>query len=249
MMKSPIQAVRRWVDNPSLSPLAIKGIIVAAAAAALVAPLALVAMPYIEFFNDMAVQDKVKPQMVWKYVDGRPAAFDWPFPRETIPREEYPYPFTDKDPKAGDRAVAWLTKDNPPPPPDYRAPKLTLALLRRGEKVFRDICIVCHGEYAFGTGSITRLGFPAPPSLHTPTARAFPLERIFHIATVGQNVMPSYAYQIPAEDRWAAAGYIKVLQRAFHPSGREETPAPPQSPPPKEEGAPDKPADPDGEGP
>jgi mono/diheme cytochrome c family protein len=34
------------------------------------------------------------------------------------------------------------------------------------------------------------------------------------VITEGQNVMPSYAAQIPRDDRWAIVHYIRVLQRA-----------------------------------
>ena len=246
MMKSPINAVKTWIADPDLPPMAIKAFIVAVAAAALVVPLAIVAVPYIDFFNDMAMQYKVKPQMVWKYEDGLPVAFDRPFPREVVPREEYPYPFTNNDPKLRDQAVAWLMRTDPPPPSEFRAPKMTMELLKRGDKVFHDICIVCHGPYAFGNGTVTRLGFPAPPSLHTRDARTFPVERIFHVITLGQNVMPSYAFQIPVEDRWAAAGYIKALQRAFHPGPEEEAPPPDEKlrNAPQEAPAPTSPANP-----
>jgi mono/diheme cytochrome c family protein len=37
---------------------------------------------------------------------------------------------------------------------------------------------------------------------------------IYHIITVGQNVMPSYASQVTREERWAIVNYIRALQRA-----------------------------------
>jgi mono/diheme cytochrome c family protein len=37
---------------------------------------------------------------------------------------------------------------------------------------------------------------------------------IYHIITNGQNAMPSYAYQVTREERWAIINYIRVLQRA-----------------------------------
>ena len=219
----PLQIIKAWMADPSLSPKAIKILIGVLIGAALVVPLLLIAVPYIDFFNDMAVQQKVRPQMVWAVIDGEPVGFDQDFPEGTVPREEMPYPFSDPDPKRRPEAVAWLTRTDPPPPEPYRAPPMTVALMKRGEQVFKNVCVVCHGKSAFGNGTVTRMGFPAPPTLHSSTARGYSLEHIFHVVTLGQNVMPSHAWQIPVEDRWAVASYIKALQLAFHP-GPEEAP-------------------------
>jgi hypothetical protein len=65
---------------------------------------------------------------------------------------------------------------------------------------------------------VVRGGFPPPPSLLAQPARSYPLGRIFHLATVGQNVMPGYARQLRPRDRWAIAYYLRALQRAFPPT-------------------------------
>ena len=58
--------------------------------------------------------------------------------------------------------------------------------------------------------------FPNPPTLHSDKVRTWPDGAIFHTITVGQNVMPSYQYQISREERWAIVNYIRTLQRAYN---------------------------------
>lgn len=222
-MRNLLTALRSWLAKPHLSSTGMKALIIGPIGAALVVPLLLVAVPYIDFFNDMALQYKVRPQMTWQVVDGEPVAFDRDYPEGTVPREELPYPFTDNSPEALPEALAWLMRTEPPPPAPFHSPPMTLELMERGEQVYQNVCITCHGQAAFGNGRITRLGFPAPPSLHTPAARALPAAHVFHQITLGQNTMPSHAWQVPPEDRWAVAAYLEALQHAYHPGPEEET--------------------------
>lgn len=96
----------------------------------------------------------------------------------------------------------------------------TAAVLARGQKMFNTFCIVCHGPTGNGNGLIIPK-FPMPPPLHSDRAKAFADGRIFHNITVGQNIMPSYASQIPVMDRWAIVHYVRVIQG-------KRVPAPPQ---------------------
>src|SRR5207253_419478 len=43
-------------------------------------------------------------------------------------------------------------------------------------------------------------------------ARGHPVGYFFDVMTHGFGVMPSYAAQVPPEDRWAIAAYVRVLQ-------------------------------------
>lgn len=122
----------------------------------------------------------------------------------TIPRGQILYGFT-KD--QGDQAGASNT--NPLP--------RSLTVMKRGKQVFNTMCIVCHGPNGEGDGSIIPK-FPRPPSLQSDKVRGWSDGRIFHVITMGQNLMPSYASQIPVQDRWAAIHYVRVLQRSKHPS-------------------------------
>lgn len=89
--------------------------------------------------------------------------------------------------------------------------------LQRGQAVFNVYCIVCHGAYGEGDGSIVPR-YPRPPSLQTEKIRGWSDGQIVHIISKGRNLMPSYATQIAPADRWAVANYIRALQRAKHPT-------------------------------
>ncbi|MEN9722055.1 MAG: hypothetical protein RJB38_41 [Pseudomonadota bacterium] len=93
----------------------------------------------------------------------------------------------------------------------------TKANLLRGQKQFNTYCIVCHGAYGEGDGSVVPK-MPRPPTLQSEKVQKWQDGRIFHVITAGQNVMPSYASQISQEDRWAIVHYLRALQRAKHPS-------------------------------
>ena len=99
------------------------------------------------------------------------------------------------------------------------------ANLKRGEFIFLTYCRVCHGNEGLGDGTITKNGFPAPPSLMGEKAMTMPDGKMFHILTYGQNNMPSYATQILRDDRWKAILYVRSLQKP--------KPAPPIEPPAK----------------
>lgn len=87
--------------------------------------------------------------------------------------------------------------------------------LEIGKAKYNTYCSPCH-DYN-GTG-LARLNgqFPNPPSLHTDKIRNWKDGRIFHIITVGQNTMPSYAQQLTDTERWQVITYIRALQRAMN---------------------------------
>jgi mono/diheme cytochrome c family protein len=222
-------AIRGWIENPVVSTQVYKAFLVTVIAMALVVPLALVAVPYIDFFNDMAVQDKVKSQMTWKLVDNTPIPADFPSAEGSLPRGVWTYPFPlqhNPDPDANrkiEEALAQfageaLTSANPDIAPPFERPTPTLPMIQRGQKLYETTCIACHGRYGMGDGSVPRMGFPTPPNLLDARERAYPDGRIFHIITSGQNnVMASYADRFRPADRWAIVFYIRALQAAFPP--------------------------------
>jgi mono/diheme cytochrome c family protein len=122
----------------------------------------------------------------------------------TVPRGFTPYRYAQEDTVEAMRDVT-----NPLP--------RTAEVLGRGQRVFMNTCVVCHGETGDGQGYIVPI-YPMPPSLLSEKIRAWPDARIFHVISRGQNLMPSYASQILPEDRWAAVHYVRVLQRAAHPT-------------------------------
>jgi mono/diheme cytochrome c family protein len=185
-----------------------KATLVAVVSAAFAVPLVLLAIPYLDMFNDMAVQPKGRPQNLYGRLFGKSLIVERPPVEGTVPVDYYPYPFPGKDEKTALAAAAALT--NPLRP--------TAEVLATGQKLFNYYCWTCHGKQAEGNGPIVGPGrVPAPPSLHTDAARAFPDGRIFHIITEGQNVMPSYADKFTPEERWAIIYYVRALQRAMNP--------------------------------
>ena len=153
--------------------------------------------PSFTYMPDMAYQPSLKAQeegSVRMPVEG------------TIPRGFRSYPYPD------DVEVAERNLKNPLPN--------SRQILLRGQKMFNTYCVVCHGQYGEGDGNIVPK-FPRPPSLQSDRVKNFAQGRFYHIMTMGQNLMPSYASQITRKDRWAIARYIKVLHRAKSPTSSD----------------------------
>jgi mono/diheme cytochrome c family protein len=87
--------------------------------------------------------------------------------------------------------------------------------LNIGKAKYNTYCSPCH-DYN-GTG-IARLNgqFPNPPSLHTDKVRNWKDGHLYHIITMGQNTMPSYAQQLNDTERWQVITYLRALQRAMN---------------------------------
>lgn len=127
-------------------------------------------------------------------------------PAGTVARGHSPYPFSVEEVEAASR------QRNPLP--------RTKANFMRGQDRYNTYCIVCHGPAGEGDGFIVPK-FPRPPSLQSDKVRDYSDGRIFHIVTMGQNLMPSYARQIPISDRWAIVHYLRALYRAKHPTAAD----------------------------
>ncbi len=89
---------------------------------------------------------------------------------------------------------------------------MTRARLVRGRERFDIFCSPCHGRLGDGRGMVVQRGLKQPPSFHDPRLRFAPPGYFFDIMTNGFGVMPSYAAQVPPEDRWAIFAYIRALQ-------------------------------------
>ena len=61
---------------------------------------------------------------------------------------------------------------------------------------------------------IVRRGYRKPPSYFEDRLqeKVTPAAHFFDVITNGWGAMPSYAEQIPAEDRWKIIAYIRALQ-------------------------------------
>jgi mono/diheme cytochrome c family protein len=93
---------------------------------------------------------------------------------------------------------------------------LSEGLLERGRERFDIYCSMCHGRTGEGNGMIVERGYRQPPTFHSDRLRGVPIGHFFDVMTNGFGAMPSYAPQVPVEDRWAIAAYIRALQLSQH---------------------------------
>lgn len=110
-----------------------------------------------------------------------------------------------------------LHQDQPTPPAGASRQDglaASMAVLTRGRERFDIFCAPCHGRLGTGDGMIARRGFRRPTSLHSDRLRQAPAGHFFDIITNGFGAMPAYAEQVPPEDRWAIASYLRALQRS-----------------------------------
>ncbi len=85
-------------------------------------------------------------------------------------------------------------------------------VLARGKQRYEIFCSACHGLTGYGDGMIVRRGFRRAASFHDDRLRQAPVGHYFDAITNGWGVMPSYAPQIDARDRWAIIAYVRALQ-------------------------------------
>lgn len=111
-------------------------------------------------------------------------------------------------PPAGPPGAAELVTALPMP--------LTGELLARGRQRFEIFCTPCHDRTGAGQGMVVRRGYRQPPSLHIDRLRDAPVGHFYDVMTRGLGAMPDYAQQVPSEDRWAIAAYVKALQLSQH---------------------------------
>ncbi|MGC4122237.1 MAG: cytochrome c [Myxococcales bacterium] len=90
------------------------------------------------------------------------------------------------------------------------------ATLKRGQERFNIFCSSCHDRSGSGRGMTVQRGFPPPVDLTGERVRGFADGQIFDVMTHGVRNMPSYAVQVPEEDRWAIVTWLRVLQRSQH---------------------------------
>lgn len=95
--------------------------------------------------------------------------------------------------------------------------ELNSALLDRGEERYNIYCQPCHGATGHGNGPATRRGggfAVKPANFHQKKFQPVPLGYLYDVATRGKGSMKGYKAQIPVEDRWAIAAWVRTLQIA-----------------------------------
>jgi mono/diheme cytochrome c family protein len=89
---------------------------------------------------------------------------------------------------------------------------ITKETVVRGKERYEIFCSACHGLTGNGDGMIVRRGFRRAASFNDDRLRQAPVGHFFDAITNGWGAMPSYAPQIPVEDRWAIIAYVRALQ-------------------------------------
>jgi mono/diheme cytochrome c family protein len=90
--------------------------------------------------------------------------------------------------------------------------KVTTELVARGQSQFQVFCSPCHGRTGRGDGMVVQRGFKKPSSYHVDRLRQMPIGYFYDVISVGFGAMSDYAAQVPPQDRWAIAAYIRTLQ-------------------------------------
>ncbi len=102
--------------------------------------------------------------------------------------------------------------------------------LRRGQERYEIYCSVCHGISGGGNGIVNQRAMElvantngpvngtvwvqAKNLVHDELVTVQPMGQLFNTITYGIRNMAGYGSQIPTEDRWAIAAYVKALQRS-----------------------------------
>ena len=89
---------------------------------------------------------------------------------------------------------------------------VTAEVMNRGQERYKIFCAMCHGDTGEGDGMIVRRGFRRPPTYHEDRLRQARVGYLFRVMTEGYGSMPPYRTQVPVQDRWAIAAYIRALQ-------------------------------------
>lgn len=94
--------------------------------------------------------------------------------------------------------------------------EVTQSFLYRGKERYDIFCTPCHGGTGDGQGIIMTggYGYVPAPSFHADRARNLSDGELYSAIANGIRTMPSYATQIPVEDRWAIVSYVRALQRS-----------------------------------
>ncbi len=190
-----------------------KATLVGIVAGAIVAPLLVLAIPYLELLNDMAVQPTGKAQGTYGWFSGQQELIaERPPVPGTIPVTYFSHPYP-KDEEANTK-FAEKFGEEVPSPYDTASVDERRAAIARGKLIWERVCQTCHGVKGDGDGPIIGPDlFPAPPTLRSKGAIAYKDGHIYHVITRGQKKMPGYGDMLDPDERWAVILYVRALQK------------------------------------
>ncbi|HXX30175.1 MAG TPA: cytochrome c, partial [Myxococcaceae bacterium] len=88
---------------------------------------------------------------------------------------------------------------------------VTQELLVRGRHRYEIVCATCHGLVGNGDRMVAdNMATRLPPSLVALTDK--PAGFFYKAITLGFGLMPSFAGEIPMDERWAVVAYVRALQ-------------------------------------
>lgn len=153
-----------------------------------------------ETLERMETQEKYQPYSAnGLFEDGRAMR---PLPAGTVPRERLRF-----------RTVNRSGVDETGTPLASIPIPMTPQLLAKGRKRYDIVCATCHGVVGDGNSVVARnMAQRPPPSLHLPAYANRPPGYFFQVITEGYGLMPSYANEIPVDERWAVVAYVRALQ-------------------------------------
>lgn len=87
--------------------------------------------------------------------------------------------------------------------------------LARGKHLYKNYCLVCHGETGMGDGPVAQK-YSEPPAFNGRALRGYSPGMIYHAIVKGYGDMPSHAAQLNDNDRWDVILYVQTLQKPQH---------------------------------
>lgn len=83
--------------------------------------------------------------------------------------------------------------------------------LARAAEVFKEKCVLCHGEGGAGNGALADSLNPKPADLAGEMARMHSDGDLFYKISKGKGAMPAWEPMLSAEERWGLVNYIRTL--------------------------------------
>lgn len=139
--------------------------------------------------QDMANQISIKPQAS---VDAKNPGM------QVFPKRSVPVPGTTVSVANQDAAVKLAN----PIPADEKS-------VAKGAKLFEIYCVACHGKSGTGDGTVGAKLLLRPFDLTSERMAGLPDGYIWGMMTFGGAIMPTYANDLSATERWHVVNYVR----------------------------------------
>lgn len=84
--------------------------------------------------------------------------------------------------------------------------------LQRGQILFQNNCVTCHGQEGRGDGPLSGYFTPPPADLSSERVQTMTDQQIFLVITQGWGVMPSIAEHVLVVERWDVVNHVRGLK-------------------------------------